>query len=120
MEREFKGNENKNTMSIRKILYAHQDLKYVDFIAKLVPTLPKESFIGVRTPEYKKILKELPEEDVIKEFMKDLPHQFYEENILHVTLIGKIKDFDDGLGICGGSCKAVGCGSYIHRRQAAG
>ena len=97
MKRELNGNENANTMSVREILYAHQDLKYADFIAKLVPTLPKESFIGVRTPEYKKILKELPQEDVVREFMNDLPHQFYEENILHVTLIGKIKDFDDCL-----------------------
>ena len=97
MKGELVSNDNKSVMSIREILYAHQDLKYADFIAKLVPTLPKEHFIGVRTPEYKKILKELPGEDVVNEFMNTLPHQFYEENILHVTLICKIKDFDECL-----------------------
>ena len=97
MKGELVSNDNKSVMSIREILYTHQDLKYADFIAKLVPTLPKEHFIGVRTPEYKKILKELPGEDVVNEFMNTLPHQFYEENILHVTLICKIKDFDECL-----------------------
>lgn len=79
---------------IQEILYGHQDLKYADFIAKLIPTLPKEKFIGIRTPEYKKIMKELPPEDVITEFMDALPHRFYEENILHDMLIAKIKDFE--------------------------
>ena len=97
MKGELVSNDNKSVVSIREILYAHQDLKYADFIAKLVPTLPKEHFIGVRTPEYKKILMELPGEDVVNEFMNTLPHQFYEENILHVTLICKIKDFDECL-----------------------
>ena len=80
--------------AIREILYAHRDPKYADFIAKLIPTLPKERFIGIRSPEYKKIVKELPEEAVLREFMNTLPHTFYEENILHATLIGRTKDFE--------------------------
>lgn len=83
-----------DTSKIREILYAHRDPKYADFIAKLIPTLPKESFIGIRSPEYKKIVKELPDEDAVKEFVNTLPHEFYEENILHSVLIGKIKDFE--------------------------
>jgi len=39
---------------ILKILYSHQDEKYGDFTAKLVPTKPRECFIGIRAPEYKK------------------------------------------------------------------
>ena len=80
--------------AIREILYAHRDPKYADFIAKLIPTLPKECFIGIRSPEYKKIVRELPEEVVLQEFMNTLPHTFYEENILHATLIGRTKDFE--------------------------
>ena len=44
---------------ILEILYSHQDVKYGDFIAKLVPTLPREKFIGIRSPQFKKIVKEL-------------------------------------------------------------
>ena len=80
--------------AIREILYAHRDPKYADFIAKLIPTLPKERFIGIRSPEYKKIVKELPEEAIVNEFLNTLPHFFYEENILQATLIGKTKDFE--------------------------
>ena len=83
-----------NQESIRNILYAHRDPKYADFIAKLIPTLPKERFIGIRSPEYKKIVKELPEEAIVNEFLNTLPHFFYEENILQATLICKTKDFE--------------------------
>lgn len=82
---------------ILEVLYQHQDEKYGDFIAKLVPTEPRESFIGVRSPEYKKILKEikvLPAEE-IEGFCKTLPHKFHEENILHICLINQLKDYDD-------------------------
>lgn len=81
---------------IQKILYSHQDEKYGDFISKLVPTLPREKFIGVRSPEFKKIIKEVhaQAEDEIDSFMNKLPHKFQEENTLHVVLICEIKDYD--------------------------
>lgn len=85
--------------SIQQVLYNHQDKKYAEFSAKLIPTLPRESFIGVRAPEYKKIIKEisiLPSEE-INSFMNSLPHEFHEENCLHIALLNKIKDFEDCL-----------------------
>ena len=36
-----------------------QDKKYAEFQAKLIPTIDKKSIIGVRTPELKKLAKEL-------------------------------------------------------------
>ena len=80
--------------TIQEILFTHQDQKYAEFIAKLIPTLPKEKFIGVRSPEYKKIVKELPDAEEVNAFMKALPHEYYEENILQGALINRIKDFD--------------------------
>ena len=81
---------------ILEILYSHQDVKYGDFIAKLVPTLPREKFIGIRSPQFKKIVKELEavSEREISEFLENLPHKFHEENILQVTLINREKDFE--------------------------
>ena len=81
---------------IQKILFEYQDSKYADFSAKLVPTLPRECFIGVRSPSYKKIIRELaslPQGEVEK-FMIELPHKYHEENCLHIALINKIKDYD--------------------------
>ena len=85
--------------NIQSILFSHQDQKYGDFIAKLVPTLPREKFIGIRSPEYKIILKELkdlPQEE-IDTFLKDLPHKYHEENALHISLINNCKDFEQAL-----------------------
>ena len=84
---------------IQKILFEYQDSKYGDFSAKLVPTLPRECFIGVRSPSYKKIIRELaslPQGEVEK-FMGELPHKYHEENCLHIALINKIKDYDECL-----------------------
>lgn len=83
--------------TIQKVLFTHQDRKYAEFIAKMIPTLPKEKFIGIRSPEYKKIVKELPGADEVSAFMKALPHEYYEENALHGTMINRIKDFDSCL-----------------------
>ena len=81
---------------IQEILYQHQDEKYGDFLSKLVPTLPREKFIAIRSPEFKKIIKEVHSqaEEEIESFMKTLPHEFQEENTLQVMLIGEIKDYD--------------------------
>lgn len=84
---------------IQEILFQFQDTKYGDFIAKLVPTEPREKFIGVRSPCYKKIIRlvnELPA-DEIKTFMQNLPHQYHEENALHMSLINGIKNYDDAV-----------------------
>lgn len=81
---------------ILDILYSHQDEKYGDFLSKLVPNLPREKFIGIRSPEYKKIQKELQQlpEETEYAFLKELPHAYHEENVLHVVLINKEKDFE--------------------------
>ena len=80
--------------SIRERLFAMQDLGYRDFHARLMPTVDKETVIGVRIPmlrKYAKELSKLPEKDV---FMKQLPHTYYEENNLHGYLIEQIRDYD--------------------------
>ena len=84
---------------IQKILFEYQDEKYADFSAKLVPTLPREAFIGVRSPSYKLILrrvKELPVAE-LQTFLQTLPHKYHEENCLHIALINAIKSYDECL-----------------------
>ncbi len=84
---------------IQKILFEFQDKEYADFSAKLVPTLPREAFIGVRSPSYKIILnriKELPPQD-LQAFLQNLPHKYHEENTLHIAYINKIKKYDECL-----------------------
>lgn len=81
-------------MNIQKELFALKDISYADFQAKLVPNIPRELFIGVRVPEARKLAKRLAKEQEASEFLKDLPHKYYDENILHALLISEMRDYD--------------------------
>ena len=80
-------------MNIQKELFALQDISYGDFQAKLVPNIPRGLFIGVRVPEVRKLAKRLAKEPETSIFLRDLPHKYYDENILHALLISEMKDY---------------------------
>ncbi len=88
---------NKYESRIQEKLFALQDLKYKEFQCKLMPTVPPEAVIGVRTPELRKLAKEISMEPEIKEYLKILPHRYYEENNLHGFLLERIKDFGEAV-----------------------
>lgn len=44
---------------IQDELFALQDTEYASFQSKLMPTVPKESIIGVRVPQLRKLAKKL-------------------------------------------------------------
>ena len=72
-----------------------RDEKYKDFQIKLIPTISYESFIGVRTPELKRLAKSLGKREDIREFLMDLPHRYFDEDQLHAFIISDIKDYED-------------------------
>lgn len=79
----------------REKLFNLQDEKYALFLAPLIPNIDKNTIIGVRSPAMKKLIKELKGDQDIELFIKTLPHNYYEENILHASLISSIsKDID--------------------------
>ena len=82
---------------VQKQLFGLQDLQYRDFHAKLMPTMDKEKIIGVRTPALRKFAKAYGKTEDAKDFLKVLPHQYYEENNLHGLLIEQIKDYEQCL-----------------------
>lgn len=68
-------------------LFALKDENYRRFHAKLIPDIPIDNIIGVRTPVLRKYAKEvakLPEANI---FLENLPHIYYEENNLHGALL---------------------------------
>lgn len=81
-------------MSIQQSLYAVQDLTFRDFQRKLIPTLPPEKILGVRTPDMRRIAKEYAKHSDIGDFLHDLPHTYHEENCVHAYILESIKDFD--------------------------
>lgn len=78
---------------IRNELFKMQDTAYRDFNSKLIPTVNKESIIGVRTPELRKYAKQLAKREDIEEFLHTLPHKYFDENQLHAFIVSEIKDF---------------------------
>lgn len=83
----------KNT--IREMLFELQDLEYADFQYKLTPTVEREKFIGVRVPMLRKLAKEIAKEPETQEFIASLPHEYYDENMLHGMLLSEVKDYDE-------------------------
>ena len=79
---------------IQKRLFALRDTAYRDFNAALIPTVGKNTVIGVRTPELRKLAKELAGTKAAEDFLSDLPHAYFEENQLHAFLLENIKDYD--------------------------
>lgn len=80
--------------SITEKLFALQDLEYKKFHSKLMPTINSDVIIGVRTPDLRKLTKELKGTSEAEQFLTELPHHYYEENNLHGFLLETIKDFD--------------------------
>lgn len=79
---------------IENKLFALRDEKYAEFQAKLTPSVDPELFIGIRVPDVRKLAKQLKNTPEADEFIKELPHKYYDENMLHGILISEIKDFD--------------------------
>lgn len=61
-------------MKLIEQLFSMQDTSYRDFHAKLMPTIDKETIIGIRTPELRKFAKEFRKSAECEEFLKTLPH----------------------------------------------
>ena len=80
--------------TIQARLFTLQDREYRDFQCKLMPTVDRERVIGVRTPELRKLAKSFSREPESEEFLKILPHKYYEEDNLHGFLIEHIADYD--------------------------
>ena len=79
---------------VREELYKLQDTQYADFSAKLSPDMKREDFIGVRTPALKEMAKKMVKDGTGEEYIKHLPHKYFEENQLHAFIISLEKDFD--------------------------
>lgn len=79
---------------IKEELLSLQDAAYRDFQGALIPTVPREKMIGVRTPALRAMAKRLIRRPDLEKFLSELPHATFEENQLHAFLIAEVKDFD--------------------------
>lgn len=78
-------------------IFAARDEEYADFAAKLIPNVPRESIIGVRTPQLRSIAKRFGKNAGINEFLSALPHEYHEQNLVHAYVAESIGDFDSAV-----------------------
>lgn len=84
--------------TITKELFALRDEAYFNFHKKLIPEIPEETIIGVRTPILRSYAKEMAKRPEAYAFLQELPHTYYEENNLHGALLGLLyKDVESYL-----------------------
>lgn len=76
-------------------LFSLKDVGYKEFNSSLIPSVNKDTVIGVRTPLLKGYAKEIKNSLLEKEFLSNLPHSYFEENNLHAFLIAEIKDYKE-------------------------
>ena len=81
--------------TVYELLSACKDEKYQKFQSNLVPNIPADTILGVRTPQMREIAKKVYGTAEAERFLATLPHAFYEENLVHFFLIAMIKDFDE-------------------------
>lgn len=67
------------------------DPSYREFNRKLIPGV--ENVLGIRIPVLRNIVKKMSEEER-EVFLNSLPHNYHEENIMHMIIITEEKDFD--------------------------
>ena len=81
-------------MTLYHELLAVKDEAYRALQTKLVPNVPPETIVGVRTPDLRRIAKNVSARADCGAFLRDLPHRYYEENLIHFFVLAEIKDFD--------------------------
>lgn len=79
--------------TIQERLFALQDKAYADFHSRLIPGIPRESIIGVRVPAVRGLAREYKNTTEGEAFLRELPHRYYDENMLHGLLLSEMKDY---------------------------
>lgn len=79
-------------IQLRSKLFSMADLSYKQFQGSLLPTVSAERIIGVRVPALRRLAKDRTV--FSNEFLTQLPHKYYEEDMLHAILISSLQDTD--------------------------
>ena len=78
----------------KHLMEIRSDPDYRALQQRILPNVDPELIIGVRTPAVKQYAKELRKSGKYSDFIKSLPHKYFEENLLHVMVLNDEKDFD--------------------------
>ena len=80
---------------IREELTRLQDPAYRELQIRIIPTVKAETILGVRTPELRRMAKQLSRTEDTGALLADLPHAYFEENQLHAFIVSGIREYGD-------------------------
>lgn len=78
----------------RHLIELKSDEAYRKLQLSTVPGQDERFVIGVRTPDVRQYAKELIKSGESDGFINKLPHEYYEEYLLHALILSLYKDFD--------------------------
>lgn len=81
-------------MTLYERLEKYRDAEYREFQIRLVPNIPPDTILGIRTPDMRAAAKEVFESAERDAFLDSLPHAYYEENLIHFFVLARMRDFD--------------------------
>ena len=76
-------------------VFRFTEFSYQSFQSKVVTTIAPETFIGVRVPEPRKFAREIRKTPEAAAFLRQLPHRYYEENVLHGLLFSQPMPYEE-------------------------
>ena len=81
---------------IKEQLYCMSDPAYRAFQSGLLPTVPVERIIGVRVPALRRLARTMARDGRDIQYLTQalLPHETYDEDLLHAFLIEGLADYD--------------------------
>ncbi len=79
------------SFSLKERILPLADPKRAAFNARLAPSLDPHRFLGVCTPDLKRIAKSLTPEEK-DEFLHSLPHDYIDEDFIHIHLLNTYTD----------------------------
>ena len=97
-------------MNIEHELFLLQDTGYAAFQGNLTPGISKESVIGVRVPVLRDFAKKVKKDEACEQFLENLPHKYYDENMLHAVLLSAEKS--EKSSSCWGAPEIAGYTKY--------
>ncbi len=82
---------------LHKKLLELQDIEYRGYQSAMLPMIGKERNIGIRSAAIINLAKQFFDDKSKAEFLNQLPHKYFEEDLIHVWIIKGMKDYDECL-----------------------
>lgn len=80
-------------MKITRQVKKFKDEEYKEFQVKLLPQIKADTIIGVKPSDLRIITGALKGTPMEEDFMTEIPHEYFEENLIHAMLISEESDF---------------------------